>query len=123
MDGWAVPEASDRDGPAQLRRKLLLHDFLCWQATRAYLDYWAANKPTPPDDSPYFRLAARYFLMRHRDDYATAYDSFRWPAPRLFNWALDYFDRIEDAETKHRRGKGHDGEDGLPRHGCINLLN
>ena len=41
-------------------------------------------------------LAARDFLMRHRDDYATAYESFRWPSLTRFNWALDYFDRIED---------------------------
>jgi len=45
-------------------------------------------------------LAARDFLMRHRDDCATAYDSFRWPAPTRFNWALDYFDRIADAEKR-----------------------
>ncbi|HEY8015280.1 MAG TPA: AMP-binding protein, partial [Dongiaceae bacterium] len=45
-------------------------------------------------------LAARDFLMRHRDDYATAYESFRWPALTRFNWALDYFDRIEDGENR-----------------------
>jgi acetyl-CoA synthetase len=45
-------------------------------------------------------LAARDFLMRHRDDYATAYGAFRWPAPTRFNWALDYFDRIADAENR-----------------------
>jgi len=45
-------------------------------------------------------LAARDFLMRHRDDYATAYGSFRWPALTRFNWALDYFDRIEDGENR-----------------------
>ena len=45
-------------------------------------------------------LAARDFLMRHRDDYATAYGSFHWPALTRFNWALDYFDRIQDGETR-----------------------
>jgi len=45
-------------------------------------------------------LAARDFLMLHRDDYATAYGSFRWPALTRFNWALDYFDRIEDGENR-----------------------
>src|SRR6202051_207500 len=37
-------------------------------------------------------LAAREFLFRHRDDYATAYRDFRWPKLDRFNWALDYFD-------------------------------
>ncbi|HEY8014097.1 MAG TPA: AMP-binding protein [Dongiaceae bacterium] len=45
-------------------------------------------------------LAARDFLMRHRDDYATAYESFRWPSLTWFNWALDYFDRIDDGENR-----------------------
>jgi acetyl-CoA synthetase len=36
--------------------------------------------------------SARDFLLRHRDDYATAYRDFRWPALDRFNWALDYFD-------------------------------
>jgi len=45
-------------------------------------------------------LAARDFLMRHRDDYASAYGSFRWPSLTRFNWALDYFDRIEDGENR-----------------------
>jgi acetyl-CoA synthetase len=45
-------------------------------------------------------LAARDFLMRHRDDYATAYESFRWPTLTRFNWALDYFDRIEGGENR-----------------------
>ena len=45
-------------------------------------------------------LAARDFLMRHREDYATAYGAFRWPALTRFNWALDYFDRIEDGERR-----------------------
>jgi acetyl-CoA synthetase len=37
-------------------------------------------------------LAARDFLLRHREDYATAYRDFRWPQLTTFNWALDYFD-------------------------------
>jgi acetyl-CoA synthetase len=36
--------------------------------------------------------AARDFLLAHRTDYATAYAGFRWPDPREFNWALDWFD-------------------------------
>ena len=37
-------------------------------------------------------LAARDFLVRHREDYASAYRDFRWPELDRFNWALDYFD-------------------------------
>jgi acetyl-CoA synthetase len=36
--------------------------------------------------------AARDFLLRHREDYATAYERFRWPELGEFNWALDWFD-------------------------------
>src|SRR6202451_2211711 len=37
-------------------------------------------------------LAAREFLLRHREDYKTAYRDCRWPKLECFNWALDYFD-------------------------------
>ncbi|WP_116809090.1 AMP-binding protein [Steroidobacter cummioxidans] len=37
-------------------------------------------------------LQARDLLLRHREDYATAVDSFHWPQPTEFNWALDWFD-------------------------------
>ena len=37
-------------------------------------------------------IAARDFLFRHREDYATAYRDFQWPKLDRFNWALDYFD-------------------------------
>src|SRR6202451_1814137 len=37
-------------------------------------------------------LAAREFLLRHREDYTTAYRDFRWPKLECFNWALDSFD-------------------------------
>ncbi|MFH8619251.1 AMP-binding protein [Streptomyces sp. NPDC017979] len=37
---------------------------------------------------------ARDFLLRHRDDYQSAYDGFAWPRPAHFNWALDWFDQI-----------------------------
>jgi acetyl-CoA synthetase len=39
-------------------------------------------------------IAARDFLLRHREDYATAYRDFKWPKLDRFNWALDYFDVI-----------------------------
>src|ERR1700712_426064 len=37
-------------------------------------------------------LQARDFLLRHRDDYDTAYRDFAWPELGEFNWALDWFD-------------------------------
>ena len=37
-------------------------------------------------------LAARDFLLRHRDDYATAVAGFEWPRLADFNWALEHFD-------------------------------
>ena len=50
-----------------------------------------SSTPAPTDNAAPF-LAARDFLLRHRDDYATAYRDFRWPKLDRFNWALDYFD-------------------------------
>ncbi|MFD5721174.1 AMP-binding protein [Streptomyces sp. NPDC127036] len=38
--------------------------------------------------------AARDFLLKHREDWTTAYEGFRWPRPDRFNWALDWFDVI-----------------------------
>jgi len=40
---------------------------------------------------------ARSFLLKHRADYDTAINGFRWPDPVPFNWALDWF----DAELAH----------------------
>jgi acetyl-CoA synthetase len=37
-------------------------------------------------------VAARDFLLRHREDYTAAYRDFQWPKLDRFNWALDYFD-------------------------------
>jgi acetyl-CoA synthetase len=45
-----------------------------------------------PSASAFFD--ARAFLLKHREDYATAYRDFRWPVLTEFNWALDYFDAI-----------------------------
>jgi acetyl-CoA synthetase len=45
---------------------------------------------TASDAAPF--LSARDFLLRHRDDYETAYRQFQWPKLDRFNWALDYFD-------------------------------
>ena len=38
--------------------------------------------------------SARDFLLEHRDDPAAAYEGFRWPELRDFNWALDWFDGV-----------------------------
>ncbi len=49
-------------------------------------------------------LDARDFVLTHRTDYDTAVRDFRWPTPRHFNWALDYFDAIaagNDAPALH----------------------
>ncbi|MGW2711922.1 AMP-binding protein [Streptomyces sp. NPDC001356] len=43
---------------------------------------------------------ARDFLLEHREDYATAYEGFRWPRPEHFNWALDWFDEIADGNDR-----------------------
>ena len=40
-------------------------------------------------------LAARDFLLAHREDYPGAVDGFWWPQPREFNWALEHFDAID----------------------------
>jgi acetyl-CoA synthetase len=39
-------------------------------------------------------IAARDFLLRHREDYTSAYRDFEWPKLDRFNWALDYFDAM-----------------------------
>ena len=39
-------------------------------------------------------LAARDFLLAHREDYETAYRDFRWPQLNRFNWARDWFDGV-----------------------------
>ncbi|MEU6439663.1 AMP-binding protein [Streptomyces sp. NPDC047046] len=44
--------------------------------------------------------AARDFLLRHGEDYAAARDGFEWPRPELFNWALDWFDRIAEGNER-----------------------
>ena len=38
--------------------------------------------------------AARDFLLEHRADYQQAVAGFRWPRPRTFNWAFEWFDVI-----------------------------
>jgi acetyl-CoA synthetase len=55
-------------------------------------------------------IEARDFLLRHREDYDTAYRDFRWPALDRFNWALDHFDAM--ARDNHRPALWLVGEDG-----------
>ena len=45
-------------------------------------------------------LAARDFLLRHREDYSVAHVDFKWPTLDRFNWALDYFDVIARANAQ-----------------------
>ncbi len=45
-------------------------------------------------------LAARDFLLAHREDHEAACRGFRWPVLGHFNWALDYFDPL--ARDNHR---------------------
>src|SRR3954469_1597729 len=47
---------------------------------------------------------ARSFLLKHRTDYETAVNGFRWPDPVPFNWALDWFDAelAANADSKDR---------------------
>jgi len=44
--------------------------------------------------------AARAFLLRHREDYATAYRDFRWPVLDRFNWALDHFEPMARGNSR-----------------------
>jgi len=39
-------------------------------------------------------------LLRHREDYGTAYRQFHWPKLTYFNWALDYFDDYARGNAK-----------------------
>ena len=50
------------------------------------------------DAAPF--IAARDFLVRHRDDYAKACRDFAWPKLDRFNWALDYFDVMARGNTQ-----------------------
>jgi acetyl-CoA synthetase len=45
-------------------------------------------------------LAARDFLLKHREDYDTAYRDFRWPVLDRFNWALDHFDAMAQGNDR-----------------------
>ncbi|MCH0541222.1 AMP-binding protein [Streptomyces sp. MUM 203J] len=59
--------------------------------------------------------AARDLLLLHRTDLAKAAAEFRWPRPRYFNWALDWFDVVAaerpDAPALRIVGDGGPGTD------------
>jgi acetyl-CoA synthetase len=57
-------------------------------------------------------LAARNFLLQHRDDYAAAYAGFQWPKLERFNWALDWFDVIAAGERRDQTALWVAYEDG-----------
>jgi acetyl-CoA synthetase len=46
--------------------------------------------------------AARDLLLEHRDDYATARATFRWPRPKDFNFATDWFEAVLATEHPDR---------------------
>src|SRR5262252_1981161 len=56
---------------------------------------------------------ARDLLLRHREDYDIARESFAWPRLDEFNWALDWFDVIaaDHPERAALRVVGDDGSD------------
>lgn len=45
-------------------------------------------------------IEARDFLLAHREQYERAYRDFRWPVLDRFNWALDYFDPMAQANNR-----------------------
>jgi acetyl-CoA synthetase len=45
-------------------------------------------------------IAAREFLLRHREDCDTACRDFCWPQAKTFNWALDYFDVMAEGNAR-----------------------
>lgn len=47
-------------------------------------------------------IAARDFLLEHRDDQPRACRDFKWPDLVEFNWALDYFDSLAAGDTASR---------------------
>lgn len=57
-------------------------------------------------------VAARDFLLAHRDDQVGAGRDFRWPELDYFNWALDYFDGLAAGETAGRSALWLVGADG-----------
>ncbi|ANY08576.1 AMP-binding protein [Pseudonocardia sp. HH130630-07] len=62
-------------------------------------------------------LAARDFLIAHREDYDTAYRDFRWPELAEFNFALDHFDVVAaDPERGARRALWIVEQDGSQAH-------
>ncbi|HYX53064.1 MAG TPA: AMP-binding protein [Candidatus Limnocylindrales bacterium] len=55
---------------------------------------------------------ARDFLLKHREDYQTAYEGFQWPKLDRFNWALDWFDAVARGERGNQTALWVAYEDG-----------
>jgi acetyl-CoA synthetase len=53
-------------------------------------------------DSSEVVRAARDFLLANRTDYAAALAGFAWPRPEWFNFALDWFDRVDPSREALR---------------------
>ncbi|MFZ1100461.1 MAG: AMP-binding protein, partial [Steroidobacteraceae bacterium] len=45
-------------------------------------------------------LAARDFLLAHREDQSSAAREFHWPVLEDFNWTIDYFDAMASDNDK-----------------------
>ncbi|KPI00290.1 Butyrate--CoA ligase [Actinobacteria bacterium OK074] len=50
--------------------------------------------PSAPTEAHQEFRAARDVLLRYAHDQAHAHEVFRWPRPKHFNWALDWFDPV-----------------------------
>jgi len=59
--------------------------------------------PTPATDGYAQFLAARDFLLAHRDDYDAALAGFSWPRLTEFNWALEHIDAVAADPERGRR--------------------
>ncbi len=58
-------------------------------------------------------LAARDYLLAHREDYDSVYREFRWPELGEFNWALDHVDAVgANPQTADRTALWIVGQDG-----------
>ncbi|MGX1760320.1 AMP-binding protein [Streptomyces lydicus] len=58
------------------------------------------DKLSGHDDAYQEFRAARDLLLHHANDQDAARKAFRWPRPRQFNWATDWFDRIAEGNDR-----------------------
>jgi Mg-chelatase subunit ChlD len=62
LDGAAIPWLGGLD-PLNEYRRIQMHDFLCWQAERTYLDYWADEEEP---SRPYYRFVGENYVADAR---------------------------------------------------------